>query len=97
VSTRVFFVIAAAMENEVVTDWALVPSWARTIVNVSVETAVTRTISAFAAVGDDADGHRVALNGTAGAEAPSPDWTTSDVPEVAGDGAVATVADHRLA
>jgi hypothetical protein len=33
----------------------------------------------------------VALNDTAGNFAPSPDWTTSDVPEVAGDGAVRMV------
>lgn len=70
---------------------ALEPSWARVIVNVSVATAVTLTTSAFADVGCALAGHTVALNGAAGNLAPSPAATTSDVPDDAGDGAVATV------
>lgn len=57
----------------------------------SVEMFVTRTISAFVESGCDPVGHTTALNGTEGNFVPSPDATVSDVPEVAGDGAVATV------
>lgn len=49
---------------------AEVPSCVRVIVNVSVEIAVTRTISAFELVGCDPAGHTVALNGGAGNFAP---------------------------
>jgi hypothetical protein len=73
------------------TDRAELPSWARTIVNESVACAVTRTISALVESGCAPAGQIVALKGTAGKRAPSPEATTSDVPEVAGDGAVATV------
>src|SRR4029078_5725405 len=75
-----------------------VPSCARTIVSVSVERAVTVTISAFDGSGYPApDGNTVAWNGGAGNLPPCPDPTTSDAPEVAGDGAVATVEIARLA
>jgi hypothetical protein len=60
------------------------------IVNVSDDRAVTRTISAFDGSGRAVAGHTVALNGAAGNREPSPDATTNDVPDEAGDGAVAT-------
>jgi hypothetical protein len=75
---------------------ALEPSCVRVIVSVSVATAVTRTISAFAAVGCVLVGQTVALNGAAGNLDPSPGATVNDVPEFAGDGAVATVEYARF-
>jgi hypothetical protein len=58
---------------------------------------VTRTISLFAGVGSVAAGQMVALNGTAGNLVPWPAVTTREVPEVAGDGAVATRLTAKLA
>jgi hypothetical protein len=58
--------------------------------------AVTRTISAFAGVGKTDPGHTVALKGTAGNRVPSPAVTTSDVPDAAGEGAVATVETAKF-
>jgi hypothetical protein len=46
---------------------------------------------ALVVVGCDPEGHIVRLNGGVGKFAPSAAATTSDVPEDAGDGAVATV------
>lgn len=70
---------------------ALVPSWVLVMVNVSVEILVTRTISALVESGWAPAGQTVALKGTAGNNVPVPDDTTSDVPDAAGLGAVATV------
>lgn len=53
-------------------------------------TLVTRTISAFAAVGAVPAGQMTALKGTAGNSAPPAAVTTREVPVVAGEGAVAT-------
>jgi hypothetical protein len=61
------------------------------IVNVSVVTLVTRTISALVASGCAPAGQIVALKGAVGKRVPSPAATTSDVPDAAGDGAVAIV------
>jgi hypothetical protein len=84
--------MVSAIWSPTTTVRALVPSVALVIVNVSVEMAVTRTISAFVVVGCVETGQMVALNEPLdGNLAPSPDWTTSDVPDVAGDGAVRTV------
>lgn len=60
------------------------------MVNVSVDIAVTRTISALVVSGCTPAGQMVALNGTVGKMVPCPAVTTSDVPDVAGEGAVAT-------
>ena len=89
-SVSVLAVIAASIAYEVVTDFALVPSCARVIVNASVDMAVTRTISAFEAVGSELAGYKTALNGTDGNLLPSPLVTCNEVPDVAGEGAVAT-------
>jgi hypothetical protein len=67
------------------------PSWARVIVKVSVEIAVTLTISALNEVGWAFDGQTVALKGGVGNKVPWPDATTKEVPDTAGDGAVAIV------
>src|SRR5262245_5918821 len=71
-------------------DRAELPSCARVMVSVSPAMFVTRTTSAFDARGDAPVGHTVALNGTAGNREPCPLATTSDVPDAAGLGAVAT-------
>src|SRR5262245_33175239 len=60
------------------------------MVSVSPAIPVTRTTSAFAGVGRTPTAQIVALNGTAGKREPSPLATTSDVPDAAGLGAVAT-------
>ena len=57
----------------------------------SVDFTVTLTISALRAVGIDLAGHTTQLNGGAGNLAPAPVATTIVVPDVDGDGAVATV------
>src|ERR1035437_8222979 len=77
--------------------WAVVDSCARVMVRMSPVTTVTRTISALAHVGDTPGGHTVAENGVAGKLAPSPEWTVSDVPEVAGERGMATVVRVKLA
>jgi hypothetical protein len=70
---------------------AVVPSCARVIVSVSFVTAVTSTISALEANGCEPVGKMVTSNGGVGNRDPWPAVTVSDVPEDAGDGAVATV------
>jgi hypothetical protein len=60
-------------------------------VKVSVETAVTLTISAFVLVACSPAGQIVAMNGGSGKRAPSPLATTREVPYLEGTGAVATV------
>jgi len=72
------------------------PSCARVIVSVSVEMAVTRTTSAFDGIGCEDAGHTVALKGGVGNLVPCPAVTTSDVPEVAGEGAVATAETAKF-
>jgi hypothetical protein len=67
------------------------PRWARVIVNVSPATALTSTISELDASGCDPVGQIVAYNGGVPNRDPWPDATVSDVPEDAGEGAVATV------
>lgn len=69
---------------------AWVPSWARVMVRVSVEMAVTRTISELVLVGWVLAGQMVALKGTVGKRVPCPLVTTKEVPVWAGEGAVAT-------
>jgi hypothetical protein len=89
-SVNVLTVMVAAIWSPMMTVLAEELSWARVIVNVSVEIAVTRTISAFAVVGCVLAGQIVALNGVAGNFVPSAAVTTRLVPDDAGDGAVAT-------
>jgi len=89
-SVSVLAVTVAAIWSPTITVRALVLSCALVIVSVSVEMAVTRTISAVVLSGFAAVGQMVALNGTAGNKAPCPAVTTSDVPLAAGEGAVAT-------
>lgn len=72
------------------------PSCARVIVSVSVDIPVTRTISAFVVDGSSPAGQIVALNGTAGNNDPCPAVTTRDVPDDAGEGAVATVPTAKF-
>lgn len=91
ISVRVLTVIVAAIWSPVTTVRALDDSCVRVIVSVSVEMAVTRTISALLDKGLTPVGQIVALKGGVGNLAPSPEATTSDVPDVAGEGAVATV------
>jgi len=67
------------------------PPCARVIVSVSPAIAVTSTISALEDDGCDPVGKMVALNGGVPNRDPWPDVTVSDVPEDAGEGAVATV------
>jgi hypothetical protein len=74
-----------------------VDSWVLVIVRVSVEIAVTLTISEFVDVAPALAGAIVALNGAVGNRAPCPAVTTSEVPDVAGDGAVATRLLAKLA
>ena len=75
---------------------AVVLSCTRLIVSVSVLMPVTRTISALAGVGRASTGQTDALKGGAGKRVPWPLATTSDVPELAGEGAVATVDTAKL-
>jgi ribosomal protein L18E len=84
-------VTVAAIWSPITTVRAELPSTARVSVNVSVLIVVTSAISAFVVVGWLPDGQMVTLNGAAGNFAPSAAATISDVPELAGDGAVATV------
>lgn len=91
ISVSDFAVMVAAIWSPIMIDRAEVASCERVIVSVSDEMFVTRTISAFDVVGCELAGHTVALKGVAGNFDPSPDATTSDVPDEAGDGAVATV------
>jgi hypothetical protein len=90
-------VIVAAIWSPITTVRADVPSWVRVIVNVSVETFVTRTISAFVVEGCAPIGQIVALNGTAGNFVPVAAVTTRLVPDEAGDGAVATNETAKFA
>lgn len=96
-SVIVFAVILAAIRSPTTTGRADDDSCARVIVSVSVDRAVTLIISAFDGSGLELAGHTVALNGTAGNRAPSAAATTSDVPELAGLGAVATELIARFA
>ena len=86
---------ARTTSQPVATVRAVVDYCARVIVNVSDVRAVTRTISATPLDDSGAvpDGIRVTLYAPAvagsGNFAPSPVVTTNDVPDVAGDGAVA--------
>ena len=82
--------MVAAIWSPTMIDLADEPSCVRAIVNVSVEIIVTLTISAFVEFDCTPVGHTVALNGGVGNLVPCPAATTSVVPEVAGDGAVAT-------
>ncbi len=61
------------------------------IVSVSVDIAVTLTISALKDVGCTPVGQIVALKGGVGKRVPVPAATTKEVPLVAGEGAVAIV------
>lgn len=67
------------------------PDCARVIVSVSFAIAVTSTISALEDEGCEPAGKMMALNGGVPNRDPWPAVTASDVPEDAGDGAVATV------
>jgi hypothetical protein len=93
-----FLLMHAATTSPIATLRAVVLSWALTIVNVSVEIPVTLTISAFDEVGEfpEPEGYSTALNGGVGKLAPVPAATTKLVPEVAGDGAVATVDTEKF-
>lgn len=71
-------------------------SWALSIVKVSVAIAVTLIISAFVVIGFAPAIQTVALKGGVGNKAPSPAATTKEVPEVAGEGAVATVETAKF-
>jgi hypothetical protein len=88
-------VIVFAIWSPTRIERALVPSCARTMVNVVPTMAVTRMISALAFVGDADAGQTVQLKGAAGNVAA--DATSKDVPVVAGDGATATVEYARFA
>lgn len=83
-------VMVAAIRSPTTTVRAVVDSWARVIVKVSVLTTVTLTISAFVGSGTEPVGQMVALNGAVGNLVPCPAVTTRLVPDVAGLGAVAT-------
>lgn len=89
-STKVLFVTVLAIWSPTITVRADVLSADRTIVNVSVDIAVTVTISEFVGPGTVFIGQIVALNGTAGNRVPVPAVTTKDVPDAAGLGAVDT-------
>ena len=96
-SVRAFDVTPTRSRSPTAIALALVPSWVRVIVRVSVERAVTRTISELVRVSTVPGGPTVALNETAGIDAPSPAATINEVPDVAGLGAVATVVSIRFA
>src|SRR5215831_1240722 len=76
---------------------AVLPSCALTIVKVSVALPVTRTISALAVVGVAPVAQTVALKGGNGNSAPCPEPTVKLVPDVAGEGAVATAPIAKFA
>jgi predicted component of type VI protein secretion system len=79
-------------------DCAVEPSNARVMVQVSPATRVHCTTSAVAAVGSRPGParYRVAVNGVAGSSDPVPVATTRVSPDVAGDGAVATVVTAKF-
>jgi hypothetical protein len=96
-SVSSFAVSVAAIWSPTTTVRARVTiSVARVMVSVSVEMPVTRTISVLAGEGTEPAGQIVALNGGVGNRDPCPAVTTREVPEVAGDGAVATVEMARF-
>lgn len=97
ISVKTFFVAALKTCIPTVTAIADEPSCARTIVNTSLDTFVHRATSAFKVDGAVFAGHNTTLNGAAGNFEPSPDATVNEVPDVAGDGAVATVENAKFA
>jgi hypothetical protein len=91
-SVMTFTVIVLAIWSPTTIARAVDPSCALTMVNTSPTIVVTRTISALESRGRTSVGHTVQLNGATGNSAPSPAATSSDVPEVAGEGATAMPA-----
>lgn len=88
ISVIVLALMTAAIWSPATIERAVELSWALVIVNVSVDLTVTLTISAFKVEGCSPAGQTTALKEAAGNLAPSPLWTTKEVPVVGGTGAV---------
>lgn len=97
-SVSVLTVIVAAIWSPATMVRALDPSCVRTMVQLSpLPFDVTRMISALEASGCTLAGQTVQLKGAAGKRAPAPVVTDKVVPDVGGDGAVATALMAKLA